>query len=218
MPATLLELFPTPTVIPVVTVDGADAAVAVAAALRKAGLQSLELTLRTPGAWDAAAAVRDAFPDLVLGIGTVTQTSELERAVAIGARFAVSPGLTVSLASAGQELDLAYLPGIATAGELMTAIELGYPAVKVFPAETLGGADLLRQLSRVFPGVRFCPSGGVRASTLADYLAVPAVFAASGTWLAPPASIADEDWPGIETRARRALDICRTEFPRAAGD
>lgn len=217
MPVTLLELFPEPTVIPVVTVDKADAAVAVASALQDGGLRSIELTLRTPHAWEAAAAVRAAFPDIVLGIGTVTQASHLEQAVKIGAQFAVSPGLTDSLAHAGRELDIAYLPGIATASELMTAADFGYHAVKVFPAERLGGAAMIRQFSDVFPNLRFCPSGGVREATLADYLAVPAVFAAGGTWLAPAADIAAKAWPGILARAQKATDICLAHRARGAG-
>lgn len=216
MPVTLPELFPEATVIPVVTVDGAEAAVAIASALQDGGLRSIELTLRTPGAWDAAAAVRAAFPDILLGVGTVTHANQLEKAVEIGAQFAVSPGLTARLAAAGRELNIGYLPGIATASELMTAIDHGYTAVKVFPAERLGGADLVRQFSQVFPGMRFCPSGGVREATLADYLAVPAVFAAGGTWLAPAASIAAHDWPGIVALAQRAADICRGARARGA--
>ncbi|UCG74233.1 MAG: bifunctional 4-hydroxy-2-oxoglutarate aldolase/2-dehydro-3-deoxy-phosphogluconate aldolase [Chromatiales bacterium] len=217
MPLTLLELFPEPTVIPVVTVDKADDAVAVASALQDGGLRSIELTLRKPGAWEAAAAVRAAFPDILLGIGTVTHANHLERAVEIGAQFAVSPGLTDSLAHAGRELDIAYLPGIATASELMTAADFGYHAVKVFPAERLGGTAMIRQFSDVFPHMRFCPSGGVRDTTLADYLSVPAVFAAGGTWLAPAADIAARDWPGILARAQQAADICLHRRAGGAG-
>lgn len=216
MPVTLLELFTEPTVIPVVTVDDAEAAVAVASALQDGGLNSIELTLRRPGAWQAAAAVRAAFPDIVLGIGTVTQASQLEKAVELGAQFAVSPGLTTDLAHAGRQLNIAYLPGIATAGELMTAADFGYTAVKLFPAERLGGTAMIRQFSEVFPDMRFCPSGGVREATLADYLAVPAVFAAGGTWLAPAADVTGHDWPAILARAQRAADICRRERARGA--
>jgi 2-dehydro-3-deoxyphosphogluconate aldolase/(4S)-4-hydroxy-2-oxoglutarate aldolase len=208
MPTPLPELLPASTIIPVVTVDAVQDAIAVARALQSAGLNTMEITLRRPGAWQAAAAVREAFPDLLLGIGTVTATEQLERAIATGANFAVSPGFSATLARAARDLDLSYLPGIATAGELIEATALGYVAVKVFPAEQLGGPANLRRLNKLFPNVSFCPTGGIGADDLRDYLTVPGVFAVGGSWLAPASLIAARDWPGIEARAEQALLVC----------
>jgi 2-dehydro-3-deoxyphosphogluconate aldolase/(4S)-4-hydroxy-2-oxoglutarate aldolase len=208
MPAQLPELLPQPTVIPVVTVHQEEDAVAVAAALHGGGLATIEITLRTPGAWAAAAAVRERCPQLLLGIGTVTRAEQLERAVAMGAGFAVSPGFSSRLATAAREMNIAYLPGIASPGELMQAVELGYSAVKVFPVARLGGPGILRQYSELFPELGFSPSGGIEAASLADYLAIPAVFAVGGSWLAPAAAIAARDWAGIEARAREAAQVC----------
>lgn len=215
MATPLTELFPELTVIPVVTVDENDSAVAIASALQRAGLPIMELTLRTPGAWAAAAAVRAACPDLLLGIGTVTTTAQLDQAVDIGASFAVSPGFAPALAKAALPCTIAYLPGVASPGELMQAGELGYAAVKVFPAAQLGGPGMLRQFGHLMPGMSFCPTGGISEASLADYLAVPGVFAVGGSWLAPRASIEAGNWSDIEARARRALDICRGSRPVA---
>lgn len=208
MPRSILKLFARPSVIPVATVNGADEAVALAAALQQGGLNSIEITLRTPAALEAAVAVRAGVPGITLGIGTVTSLDQLQRAAEIGAEFAMSPGLDEGLARAALEFDLAYLPGICTPSELMRAIALGYDVVKVSPVAPLGGVGLINQLASVFPGIAFCATGGIREDTLASYLAAPGVFGVGGGWLAPRKLLDDRDWAAVESLARRAADIC----------
>lgn len=208
MAKSLLKLFDRPTVIPVATVANADQAVALAGALQRGGLHSIEITLRTPAAAEAAAAVREAVPAIKLGIGTITSLEQLARAAEMGADFAMSPGLDEDLARAAHDFDLAYLPGICTPSELMRAIALGYDVVKVSPVAPLGGVSLITQLAAVFPGIAFCATGGICEDSLASYLAAPGVFAVGGGWLAPRSLLDDGDWAGVESLARRAAEIC----------
>ncbi|RMF94605.1 MAG: bifunctional 4-hydroxy-2-oxoglutarate aldolase/2-dehydro-3-deoxy-phosphogluconate aldolase [Gammaproteobacteria bacterium] len=206
MSASFRELFPEPTVIAVLSIGEPELAVDVASALARGGLDSIELTLRVPGAMQAAQAVRDALPDVRVGIGTVTRSEQLAQAADIGADFAVSPGLDEQLALAAGELP--YLPGVATPSELMRATALGFTELKVFPIATLGGPAFLAQLAPVFPQLRFCPTGGIREQDLPDYLAAPGVFAVGGGWLAPAPLIAARDWAAIEALAARACAAC----------
>lgn len=208
MAKSLLKLFDRPTVVPVATVANANQAVALAGALQRGGLHSIEITLRTPAAMEAAVAVREGIPGITLGIGTITKMEQLERAAEIGADFAVSPGLDERLARAAPGFDLAYLPGICTPSELMRAIALGYDAVKVSPVAPLGGVSLIAQLAAMFPGIAFCPTGGVREDSLASYLSAPGVFAIGGGWLAPRDLLEDGNWTEVESLARRAAGIC----------
>ena len=201
------SLFPEPTVIPVVTIGDPAAAVELASALANGGLHSIEITLRVEGALESARAIRDALPDITLGIGTVTDAVQLAQAIDVGADFAVSPGFDETLIVAAS--DIPYLPAICTPSELMHAVSIGVDAVKVFPAAAYGGPGLLWQLAAVFSKAAFCPTGGIRAAELADYLAAPNVFAVGGSWLAPADLVAAGDWPAIEALARQAVAVCR---------
>jgi 2-dehydro-3-deoxyphosphogluconate aldolase/(4S)-4-hydroxy-2-oxoglutarate aldolase len=191
-------------VIPVVTIERAADAVPLVRALAKGGLDCIEVTLRTPDAPAAIAAIARDVPEVIVGAGTVLRAADVTRAREAGAKFLVSPGLTHELASAGLATGLPYLPGAVTCSEIMMARELGFSLLKFFPAEPSGGTAALKALAPVFAGIAFCPTGGVNEANAAEYLKLPNVPMIGGAWMAPPEAIRTGDWAGITERARRA--------------
>jgi 2-dehydro-3-deoxyphosphogluconate aldolase/(4S)-4-hydroxy-2-oxoglutarate aldolase len=204
-------LFRGATVIPVLTIDRERDAVPLARALAEGGLSVIEVTLRTPAAAAAIAAIVGGVPHVVVGAGTLRRAADVAAAVRAGARFLVSPGLTPELAASALATELPYLPGVATPSEVMAARALGICVMKLFPAEALGGVGFLRALAPVFPGIAFCPTGGVDERTAADYLALPNVPMVGGSWMAPRDAIAAGDWLRIRRLAERAAAIGRAE-------
>jgi 2-dehydro-3-deoxyphosphogluconate aldolase / (4S)-4-hydroxy-2-oxoglutarate aldolase len=206
-------LFRGVSVIPVVTIAREADAVPLARALADGGLPAIEVTMRTGAALPAIAAIAAALPQVVVGAGTIQRAADAEAARAAGARFLVSPGTTPELASAALATGLPYIPGVATPSEVMAARDLGLCFLKLFPAEALDGLALLRALAPVFPGIAFCPTGGIDERIAADYLALPNVTAVGGSWMAPRQAIEAEDWPQIRRLAARAAALGR---PNAA--
>jgi 2-dehydro-3-deoxyphosphogluconate aldolase/(4S)-4-hydroxy-2-oxoglutarate aldolase len=165
----------------------------------RAGLPVLEVTLRTPVALEAIRQM-GRVPGAIVGAGTVLNVKQLEEAVEAGSRFIVSPGLTETLAKSVAQSGAAYLPGVATAGDIMRGLDLGLDRFKFFPAEASGGIAALRALSAPFGQVRFCPTGGIRPDTAADWLALPSVLCVGGTWFIK----SGEDFAAVADRARAA--------------
>ncbi len=190
-------------VIPVITIDRLEDAVPLARALVEGGVRLLEITLRTPAGLGAAEAIIRAVPDAVVGIGTVLTPGDLARAVDIGARFALSPGATPALLDAAAAAPIPFLPGIATASEMMQAMARGFDTAKFFPATAAGGIPALKALAGPFPQARFCPTGGITEANAAEWLAQPNVVAVGGSWLTPGYEVARGDWASIRERARR---------------
>ena len=171
-------------VIPVLVLDGGHDPAELASTLVEAGLPVIEVTLRTPGALAAIKAMAKV-PGAVVGAGTVLETAQLDEALAAGARFIVSPGLTEPLTKAAMAADVPYLPGVATAGDIMRGLDLGLDRFKFFPAEAAGGIAALKALSAPFAGIRFCPTGGITAASAGDWLALPSVACIGGSWVVP---------------------------------
>ena len=194
-------------VVPVITIDRADDAVPLARALVAGGVRLLEITLRTAAGMAAAAAIIAEVPEAIVGIGTVLTPADLERAVSIGARFALSPGATPALLDAAAQSPIPFLPGVATASELMEAMARGFGTVKFFPATAAGGIPALRALAGPFPTARFCPTGGISAANAAEWLALPNVVAVGGSWLTPASDVAARQWDAIEGLARHAARL-----------
>ena len=169
-----------------------------------AGLPVLEVTLRTPVAMDAIRAM-SAVPGAVVGAGTVLNEVQLAQALDAGSQFIVSPGLTNPLALAARDTEVAFLPGVATAGDIMRGLDLGLDRFKFFPAESAGGIPALKALSGPFGNVRFCPTGGIRPDTAADWLSEPAVLCVGGTWFVKPG----DSFDAIGERARAAASLAR---------
>lgn len=190
-------------VIPVLVVDEVAHARPLAQALVAGGLTVLEVTLRTPAALDVIAEMA-SVPGAIVGAGTVLNAQDLAAAQAAGARFIVAPGLTTPLGEAARAAGLPFLPGVANAGDVMRALDMGFSRLKFFPAVPMGGLPVLRALAAVFAAVRFCPTGGITAATAPDWLAEPAVACVGGSWVA---ARGDTDWAAIEARARAAAAL-----------
>ena len=188
-------------VIPVVMIDRLTDAVPLADALLRGGISALEITLRTPAGLDAISAMKQAFPESMIGAGTVCSKQDYDRAAAAGADFIVSPGATDALFGAADHHALPFLPGAVTASEILKAIEHGYSVLKFFPAETSGGAPAISALEGPFPGVSFMPTGGITRDKLGTYLALNSVSAVGGSWLTPKQMIADQAWDDIYAEA-----------------
>lgn len=206
---TMADIMALSPVIPVLAIGNVDQAIPLARALADGGLKVLEVTLRTPCALEAIQRIASSIDDVCIGAGTVLTGQDLDLAQAAGARFAVSPGATAALLTAARRSGLPFLPGIATPSEIMTALEAGFDCLKFFPAEAAGGIAMLKSFGGPFPGVSFCPTGGVREETLASYLALKNVAAVGGTWLAPADLLAQQEWRKIQTLAESALAKAR---------
>lgn len=194
-------------VIPVLIVEDPAKAVPMARALVRGGLPAIEITLRTPRALEAIRAVAAEVEGAMVGAGTVLDERQYDEAVAAGATFIVSPGATGTLIEAASGHDVPLLPGAATASEVMRLLEAGYSRLKLFPAEAVGGAGLLKSLASPLPAARFCPTGGITESSASTYLALPNVVCVGGSWIAGADAIAAGDWDGIEARARIAAAL-----------
>lgn len=202
--SSLLDIAP---VVPVVVVADASAAAPMARALVDGGLPAIEVTLRTPAALDAVARIAAEVPDAVVGVGTVTTPEQVGLAVKAGARFLVSPGHTDSLLAAMLDSGVPFLPGAATASEVLGLLERGVTEVKFFPAEAAGGVAYLKALGGPLPAARFCPTGGITLASAPNYLALPNVGCVGGTWIVSPDSLATGDWAGITRRAAEAAAL-----------
>jgi 2-dehydro-3-deoxyphosphogluconate aldolase / (4S)-4-hydroxy-2-oxoglutarate aldolase len=190
-------------VIPVLTIRRIEDAVPLAEALVGGGLVVLEITLRSESATQAIRLIRESVPRAIAGAGTILDAKDLAAAREAGAVFGVSPGLTPELAAAVTASGMPFLPGVATASEIMNARALGFRHLKFFPAEAMGGRAALGGFGGPFRDVLFCPTGGIREDTLAAYLKLPNVLCAGGSWMAPDDDIASGAWSAITERARR---------------
>jgi 2-dehydro-3-deoxyphosphogluconate aldolase/(4S)-4-hydroxy-2-oxoglutarate aldolase len=207
--ADLLGLAP---VIPVVILDEPASAAPMAEALLAGGVPIIEITLRTPRALDVIRAITDNVPDAIVGAGTVTTPALVRQAVDAGARFLVSPGTTDRLLDALDDAGVPFLPGVASASEIMRVLERGQREMKFFPAEASGGRAFLSAMASPLPGARFCPTGGITPATAPLYRELDNVGCVGGSWLTPRDAIAAQDWRLIEKLAAAV-----TQPPRSAG-
>ncbi|MFZ4531808.1 MAG: bifunctional 4-hydroxy-2-oxoglutarate aldolase/2-dehydro-3-deoxy-phosphogluconate aldolase [Alsobacter sp.] len=205
----LLSILGRAPVIPVLTVRGAEDGVPLARALVAGGLPVIEVTLRTPGALDAIAAIIRAVPDAIVGAGTVLGQSQVDEANAAGAAFLVSPGATPALVAAAANGAAPLLPGVATASEAMAMAEAGHSVLKFFPAEPAGGPAALKALAGPLPHLRFCPTGGIDAARASAWLALPNVVCVGGSWVTPAAALASCDWSAVTVLAAAAAGLRR---------
>jgi 2-dehydro-3-deoxyphosphogluconate aldolase/(4S)-4-hydroxy-2-oxoglutarate aldolase len=198
--STLEDIMRAAPVIPVLVVEDVRQARPLAEALVSGGLRVLEVTLRTPAALEVIRAMREV-QGAIVGAGTVTNPAELEAAIEAGSEFIVSPGLTEPLGKAAVASGVPFLPGIASAGDIMRGLDLGLNRFKFFPATAAGGVQALKALAAPFGGVRFCPTGGITEETAPEWLALDPVLCVGGSWIVPkgpPAFIA------VAEAARRA--------------
>ncbi|WP_318842828.1 bifunctional 4-hydroxy-2-oxoglutarate aldolase/2-dehydro-3-deoxy-phosphogluconate aldolase [Myceligenerans pegani] len=201
-------------VVPVVVVDDAEQGLGVAEALEGGGLPVAEVTFRTSGARDAIEAITADHPGMLVGAGTVVNPRQVDEAVAAGASFLVSPGLSESVVRAAREAGVPILPGVATASDIMAALELGVTTVKLFPAGVVGGPGAIKALSAPFGQVTFVPTGGVTAANLPDYLALSSVLAVGGSWMVDKELVVAGDFAEITRRTAQAVAIATGAGPR----
>lgn len=194
-------------VMPVLTVDSIDQGLRMADALAEGGLTVLELTLRTPAALPALAAMKKARPDIVIGAGTILSPGQIDAAIDAGADFLVTPGTPAPLAEALRHASVPAVPGAATPTEFLALMALGLRVCKLFPSNAVGGLAMVKGLAGPLPELRICANGGINEASAADYLAEPNVVAVGGSWMLPKAWLAAGDWAKVRDSASRAAAI-----------
>lgn len=202
-------------VVPVVTIEDAESASALAAALRRGGILSAEITFRTEAAARSIARIREAEPDVLVGAGTVLTVKALDEAIRAGAEFIVAPGFNPAVADAALSAGIPYMPGVMTPTEIEAALAMGLTELKFFPAEAAGGTKILKAFSAPYRNVRFMPTGGITPENVSAYLSLPCVFCCGGSYIADSKRIAARDFDGIEKTARETAELVRSV--RAAG-
>ncbi|MFU7528788.1 bifunctional 4-hydroxy-2-oxoglutarate aldolase/2-dehydro-3-deoxy-phosphogluconate aldolase [Qipengyuania sp. ASV99] len=197
-------------VVPLIGENDPARAVKTAAALAAGGLSVIEVVLRSADAQAGMEAILAETEGLIVGAGTVLTLDQAKSVRASGAQFIVSPGLVDEIAIYCRDEGIAFFPGTMTAGEVQRAYALGLREVKFFPASLAGGVPMLKAFSAVFRDMRFMPTGGISASNLPEYLALPSVIACGGSWLTPPDAVEAEDYTRITRLAAEALTIARS--------
>ncbi|WP_217544016.1 bifunctional 4-hydroxy-2-oxoglutarate aldolase/2-dehydro-3-deoxy-phosphogluconate aldolase [Vibrio metschnikovii] len=188
-------------IVPVIAINHAQQALPLAKVLMKNGLPCAEITFRTEAAQEAIRLMRDAYPEMLIGAGTVLTTAQVDQAQQAGADFIVSPGLNPTTVKYCQQRGIAIVPGVNNPSLVEQAMELGLRTLKFFPAEPSGGVAMLKALSAVYP-VKFMPTGGISAANVQHYLDLPSVVACGGTWMVPTDLMDKGDWPAIAKLVR----------------
>jgi len=194
-------------VMPVLTVASVEQGLRLVEALAEGGLRTLELVLRTPASLDALAAIKERFPEVKVGAGTVLKPAQVDAVEEVGADFIVTPGVSPHLLDALVASSLPVVPGAATPGELMALSERGFRVAKLFPTAPLGGIPMLQALAGPLSGMKLCANGGIDEATAADYLAQPNVLCVGGSWMAAKQWLDAGDWHAVRESARKAAAI-----------
>lgn len=192
-------------IVPVLVVDKVADAAPLARALAQGGITIAEVTLRTTDAIEVLKAMKRAEPDLIVGMGTVLKPDDASKSIDAGADFLVSPGMTPRLLEGLGKACSILIPGVATASEAMAAGEAGFSVLKLFPATVAGGVAALKAFAGPLPHLRFMPTGGITETNAADFVGLPNVIAAGGSWIATPADLAAGDWSAVRMKAARVL-------------
>ncbi|WGW01395.1 bifunctional 4-hydroxy-2-oxoglutarate aldolase/2-dehydro-3-deoxy-phosphogluconate aldolase [Vibrio sp. YMD68] len=193
-------------VVPVIAIKDASKASKLAEVLIENGLPCAEVTFRTEQAFDAIRAMREAYPEMLIGSGTVLTTEQVDQSIEAGVDFVVSPGFNPTTVKYCQQRNITIVPGVNNPSLVEQAMEMGLRTLKFFPAEPSGGVNMLKALTAVYP-VKFMPTGGVSPKNVKDYLAIPSVLACGGTWMVPNALIDNEKWDELATLVREVAGI-----------
>ena len=204
----LNELLKRP-VIPVIVIDDANDAEPLAEALLKGGIDVIEITCRTTAAPAALARIRKAFPEMLLGAGTVVTPEQAQMCIDSGVSFGLAPGLNPDAVKFFQASETLFIPGVMTPSEIEQGLALGCKLLKFFPAGSAGGVNMLKNLAAPYAplGIKFCPTGGVNLKNMNDYLSLPVVSSIGGSWIATRQQVADKQWELITNQSR---DACAT--------
>ncbi|GHS22185.1 ketohydroxyglutarate aldolase [Helicobacter pylori] len=203
----IIEILQISPIIPVVVIEDIKDAVPLAQSLIEGGIQIIEVTLRSSCALEAIELIAKNVPKMRVGAGTILNPTQLEQAQNRGAEFLISPGLTIKLLEYAKKKDMPLIPGVSSSSEVMQALELGYNALKFFPAEYCGGVKLLNAFNGPFKGVKFCPTGGISADNMRSYLNLENVLCVGGSWLTPKNLIQNKEWDKITEICKRSLAL-----------
>ncbi|GAA7112102.1 bifunctional 4-hydroxy-2-oxoglutarate aldolase/2-dehydro-3-deoxy-phosphogluconate aldolase [Helicobacter pylori] len=203
----IIEILQISPIIPVVVVENIKDAVPLAQSLVEGGIHIIEVTLRSSCALEAIELIAKNVPKMRVGVGTILNPTQLEQAQNRGAEFLISPGLTIKLLEHAKKKDMPLIPGVSSSSEVMQALELGYNALKFFPAEYCGGVKLLDAFNGPFKGVKFCPTGGISADNMRSYLNLENVLCVGGSWLTPKNLIQNKEWDKITEICKRSLAL-----------
>ncbi|WQX90791.1 bifunctional 4-hydroxy-2-oxoglutarate aldolase/2-dehydro-3-deoxy-phosphogluconate aldolase [Helicobacter pylori] len=201
----VIEVLQISPIVPVVVIEDLNDAVPLAQSLIEGGIPIIEVTLRSNCALEAIELIAKNVPKMRVGAGTILNLTQLEQAQNRGAEFLISPGLTPSLLEHAKKKNMPLIPGVSSSSEVMQALELGYSALKFFPAEYCGGVKLLNAFNGPFKGVKFCPTGGISADNMRSYLNLENVLCVGGSWLTPKDLIQNKEWDKITEICKRAL-------------
>lgn len=198
----VMELSP---IVPVIALDSVEDALPLAEALYAGGIAVMEITLRTEAGFKSIETIAKSMPEMHVGAGTVVDAESFQKAVEFGSQFVFSPGISQELMQSAGELDIALIPGVATASEVMLAQNNGFDHCKLFPATVAGGVEALKAFGGPFASMRFCPTGGVKLSNLNDFLSLDNVVCVGGSWIVPKQAIAEKNFAEITRLCREAL-------------
>lgn len=197
------------TIVPVISLENEEDALALAEALLEGGITIMEVTLRTEAALKAIEVIAKSMPQMHVGAGTVFNALSFKRAVDHGAQFIFSPGISTELMQTSKNLSISLIPGVATASEVMLAHNNGFDHCKLFPATAVGGVETLRAFGGPFPSMRFCPTGGVNLHNLNDFLSLENVLCVGGSWIVPTQAIAQKNFKEVTRLCKEALQTIR---------
>lgn len=196
-------------IVPVIVLENIEDALPLAEALLEGGISIMEITLRTDAGLGSIEAISKALPQMHVGAGTVLNANDFKKAVVHGAQFVFSPGISEELMQTSKELDIALIPGVTTASEMMMAKNHGFEHCKLFPATLAGGVEALKAFSGPFTSMHFCPTGGVNLKNLNDFLSLDNVLCVGGSWLVPKQIIKDKKFQVITRLCKEALNTVK---------
>ncbi len=183
--------------LPILQPESVEQAINIARAVHNSGLRSIEVVRRTPAAAAAVTAIREQFPDMLVGMGTVLNAEQVQEAKDAGSQFIITPTLSEKLLGSLSDAQLPFLPGTATPSDILLAVDAGLTEAKFFPATLCGGVGMLKNFGAIFPQVSFCPTGGIADHNLHEFSALPNVFAVGGSWMIPKDCVKAGNWQGI---------------------
>ncbi len=203
----IIEVLQISPIVPVVVIENIKDAVPLAQSLIEGGIHIIEVTLRSSCALEVIELIAKNVPKMRVGAGTILNPTQLEQAQNRGAEFLISPGLTIKLLEYAKKKDMPLIPGVSSSSEVMQALELGYNALKFFPAEYCGGVKLLNAFNGPFKEVKFCPTGGISIDNMHSYLNLENVLCVGGSWLTPKNLIQNKEWDKITEICKRSLAL-----------
>lgn len=207
MGKTIKEIMNSSPIVPVMVINNVEYAVPLAKALIKGGITVLEITLRTEAALASIARIKAAVPDVIVGAGTIINIDTLNKAIAVGAEFIVSPGTTDKMIDAAIATGVPLLPGIANPSEAMRLLEKGITEMKFFPAAAAGGIPMLKSIGSPLPQITFCPTGGINQHNAKDYYSLSNVACIGGSWMCAANLVDAENWDEITRLSAKAIEI-----------